>query len=1073
MKNLIGIASGFCSLALSLSLAASAADISSPGEARLLDGFEDPSAWQAMASDSVNASSHAVVGVVGRAMRLDFDFNGAAGYAYISRKLPLVLPDNYEISFYVRADAPVNNLEFKLVDASGDNVWWVNRANFEFPREWQQIRIKKRHIAFAWGPIQDKTLKATDRIEFVISAGRGGGRGSVYFDELTIREMPADPIAFPKPVLEATTSEPGFPATLAMDGSRSTSWRCRRQAAGAQALMIDMGVTREFGGLILRWADGQHASRYDIALSDDGKRWRTVREVAGGNGGMDPLMLPESEARFVRLNLLDGPGQFFELSEVELKDLAFGNSPNAFFEAIASESLRGQYPRSLSGEQAYWTVVGIDGGHTTGLMGEDGGIELAPGGVSIEPFVVEGEGTHRRIVSWADVEIRQSLVEGYLPIPIVTWKSADWEMQITSFADGVPGHAQLTAKYQLRNLTPRALTLELVLAARPFQVNPPAQFLSTPGGVSPIRDLHWDAKAQRMSINNQHEIVWLSRPLEVRLATFDGGSDSDSLLATGMESVSTIHDPVGLASAIVKYRLALPPHAKQTVGWTTALEGHLASEALPGKNPYRWLNTRQARTAAAWRAKLNQFSITVPASAQAIVNTLRSSLAHMLILRDGPMLRPGTRSYARSWIRDGAMMAEGLLRLGQNRAASDYSRWVAPYQFAGGKVPCCVDSRGADPVTENDSHGQLIFLIAEVFRYNRDRQLLEQMWPHVEAAIRHIEGLRQSERRPENLLPSRKALYGLLPESISHEGYSAKPMHSYWDDFWALIGYKSAVEMATVLGRTEEATTWAVQRDEFRNELMASIRETAHSHQVNYIAGAAELGDFDATSTTIALAPGGEQGNLPHDLLLATFERYWQEFLDRRDGPKDWDDYTPYELRTVGSFIRLGRRERAHELLDFFLKDRRPREWNQWAEVVGREKRKPRFVGDIPHGWISSDYIRSALDLFAYERPSDQAMVLGAGITVDWLKTGRVAVKNMHTPYGILAYDIARHGKKIVFDLGGESGKPPGDWILSLPPWDPASPPPRIFLNGKEIQLTAGEIHVRNAPARVIVDFDR
>ena len=445
----------------------------------------------------------------------------------------------------------------------------------------------------------------------------------------------------------------------------------------------------------------------------------------------------------------------------------------------------------------------------------------------------------------------------------------------------------------------------------------------------------------------------------------------------------------------------------------------------------------------------------------------------MLILRDGPTLRPGTRSYARSWIRDGAMMAEGLLRLGQSRTAHDYLRWYAPYQFASGKVPCCVDQRGADPVTENDSHGQLIFLIAETFRYTRDRQLLEEMWPHLEAAMRHIEVLRQSERRPENLLPSRKALYGLLPESISHEGYSAKPMHSYWDDFWALIGYESAVEMATVLGRSGAATQWAIQRDEFRAELIASIRETARSHRVNYIAGAAELGDFDATSTTIALAPGDEQGSLPHDLLLGTFERYWKEFSDRRDGRRRWDDYTPYELRTVGSFIRLGWRERAHELLDYFLNDRQPLEWNQWAEVVGREKRKPRFVGDIPHGWISSDYIRSALDVFAYERQSDQAMVLGAGITADWLDAGSVAVRNLRTPYGLLAYEVARHRKRIVFDIGGESGKPPGGWIIVLPPLDPASTRQRIFLNGKEIQLTAGEIHVRSAPARVIVDYVR
>jgi len=42
-------------------------------------------------------------------------------------------PANYEITFRLRAQAPVNNLELKLIDATGDNVWWLNRRDFTFP----------------------------------------------------------------------------------------------------------------------------------------------------------------------------------------------------------------------------------------------------------------------------------------------------------------------------------------------------------------------------------------------------------------------------------------------------------------------------------------------------------------------------------------------------------------------------------------------------------------------------------------------------------------------------------------------------------------------------------------------------------------------------------------------------------------------------------------------------------------------------------------------------------------------------------------------------------------------------
>ena len=84
--------------------------------------------------------------------------------------------------------------------------------------------------------------------------------------------------------------------------------------------------------------------------------------------------------------------------------------------------------------------------------------------------------------------------------------------------------------------------------------------------------------------------------------------------------------------------------------------------------------------------------------------------------------------------------------------------------------------------------------------------------------------------------------------------------------------------------------------------------------------------------------------------------------------------------RVAGSFVRLGWRERTHELFDYFVRDQRPAGWNQWAEVVGREPRRPRFIGDMPHAWIASDYIRSVLDMFAYERPDEKALVLAAGI---------------------------------------------------------------------------------------------
>ena len=69
----------------------------------------------------------------GGGLRLDFDFGNVAGYAFARRELPLELPENYELSFYLRANAPINNFQVKLADSSGDNVWWFQCPDFVFP----------------------------------------------------------------------------------------------------------------------------------------------------------------------------------------------------------------------------------------------------------------------------------------------------------------------------------------------------------------------------------------------------------------------------------------------------------------------------------------------------------------------------------------------------------------------------------------------------------------------------------------------------------------------------------------------------------------------------------------------------------------------------------------------------------------------------------------------------------------------------------------------------------------------------------------------------------------------------
>lgn len=1062
---------------------ATAASTYKPEPAGILDNFENLNPWSAQHTDDVSATLHSVDGKIGKGLRLDFDFTDKAGnpingYATARRTLPLQLPDNYELSFWIRGKGPgrspsaakatdgrerppVNTLQFKLVDASGENVWWLNRPDFTFPREWQQIRVKKRQIEFAWGPTKDRTLRQSAAIEFVVSSGRDGGKGSIEIDELAIRELPADTGVVPAPVASASSSLDA-PAQNAIEAGAGKSWCSAPGKGREQTFDIDFREPREFGGLVLDWQDRAAATSYDVRFSDDRKHWRTVRSVRDGDGGRDWLDLPESETRHLRLALHSGPADRFCLRHLEIKDLAWGATPNAFFLALAKEAPRGSYPRGFV-EQPYWTVVGIDGGPTPALISEDGALQPGKSSFSIEPFLrVDG-----RLVTWADVQPVQTLRDGYLPIPSVEWRSGSVRLELTAFAAGTRERSQLIARYTLRNDGDTAQRLDLALAIRPFQVNPPAQFLNTTGGVAPIHDLALDGS--NVLVDEKVGVVALSKPDRFIATTFDAGSIVERLRgieppsAPAGKATSSVHDETGYASGALVYHFDLPAHGTGEVALIAPLTGTV-EPASTAQAASAWVEQQLKATAAGWHARLDRVTLKLPASAQRIADTVRTALAHILITRDGPALRPGTRSYARSWIRDGAMIGDGLLRLGDTDAVREYADWYAPHQFANGKVPCCVDHRGSDPVPENDSHGELIHLIAQLYRYGGDRAELESNWPHVAAAIGYMDTLRRSERGDSNRAPGREANFGLMPASISHEGYSAKPMHSYWDDFWALTGYKDAVDMARVLGKDDAVAAITASRDEFRHDLFASIQTATKARAIDFLPGSAELGDFDATSATVMLSPAGEQRALPQDLLHNTFERYWRGFVERSDGVKPWEDYTPYEWRTVGTFVRLGWRERAQAAIDFFFASgARPAAWNQWAEVVGHDTRKPRFVGDMPHGWVASDFIRSALDLFAYEREADHSLVLAAGVPESWLDGDGIAIEHLRTPYGELGYRIGRIGGRIALHVDA-GARPPGGFVFA---WPAAKPPKPVTVDGKPVEWKGGELHFAAAPADI------
>jgi hypothetical protein len=143
-----------------------------------LDDFETISGWKDFKADAVDINISQDEGINRKCIKFTYDFTKGTGYGGIQKFFPIDLPENFEFTFYLKAESPSNNFEIKFLDSTGQNVWWVNNRNYDFPKDWKKIKIKKRHINFAWGPTSDQSLKRIDRIEFTI-ASFVGGKGTV------------------------------------------------------------------------------------------------------------------------------------------------------------------------------------------------------------------------------------------------------------------------------------------------------------------------------------------------------------------------------------------------------------------------------------------------------------------------------------------------------------------------------------------------------------------------------------------------------------------------------------------------------------------------------------------------------------------------------------------------------------------------------------------------------------------------------------------------------------------------------------------------------------------------------
>ena len=428
--------------------------------------------------------AQAVHRLAGRApaLRMDFDFKGGGGFVVARRAFSRAMPEEYAVHFRLRGRGAVNNLELKLIDATGQNVWRHVEKDLQAAGAMEANEGGEPGHRVCLGSGERQPISQLGSMEFAIVAGEGG-KGTLWIADLEIEDC--DPRAAP----ERRARRAHCRNSRRRRHLAGTGWKPRPDDPRPW-IVIDWMQARTFGGLIIDWLERCAGKRLSRARLDRaGGAGRRCTQRGGRAASAATSICPGSRPDFCvwkSTSRRRAPRCGCSRSNSRARSMPSGTT------SPAAEA-RGWHPRWLHREQSVWTPIGTSHGMHCALMNEDGMVEVDQGSFSIEPMLWIGD----RLFTWADVASRQELLDDWMPVPSVDLGDRGVAAAHRSRGDGERCLSRALPIREPHRSCHRPCDLFVLM--RPFQVTPPWQSFRNLGGVSPIHDLAWRDGAVRVN----------------------------------------------------------------------------------------------------------------------------------------------------------------------------------------------------------------------------------------------------------------------------------------------------------------------------------------------------------------------------------------------------------------------------------------------------------------------------------------------------------------------------------------------------------------------------------------------
>ncbi|MFH1368009.1 MAG: discoidin domain-containing protein [Elusimicrobiota bacterium] len=848
----------------------------------------------------------------------------------------------------------------------------------------------------------------------------------------------------------------------AVDGDLNTRWSS--QPTDSEWIEFTLEKEEVIDRVVIHW-EAAFGETYQIQASVDGKNWFVLYNAVKKTEGRHEITFRPVSARYVRIygvsrgtiwgysifecEIYSTPAKAVPIAEYarpeQVKYSKSDMSPSAYYYLSAGISPAGYYPGWLNKKQSYWATTGSLNGKNETLVSEDGTIDPS-GAFVLMPYLY----MNNRLITSRDAALSRRLEEGYMPIPSVQWGGSPVELTENVFSFERAGKAGTCVLFSVKNISQDRAGGKFYIAVRSFQLNPPWMF----GGFGKVYSA--GKSGNTVIINGKPRLFFTVEPDGFGASDYSKGEIIEDLKNGMLPQATEASDDRGFVSCAAVYVFDLPAGGSAEYSLIIpdddgeGINGPGVNESIPqlfedGKRE--------------WREILNKAGISAPD--KLFSDAFRANQAYIILNYDERAFMGGPRNYERSWMRDGSIMAAAMLRCGHFEMVKRYIGWLVSMQRKSGEIPPIMELDGKPRgEREYDNQGEFLFTAAEYYRFTKDKEYMKQIFPSLIKAVEFIESLR-NQRTTAAYRGTR--FYGILPTSISHEGFPDPGAHSYFDDWWALKGIKDAVYIAKEIGEQNRISWMNRLETDLRASLAESIRMTRKEMNVPFIPSSAE-GHQDACGNSVSVWPTEE---ISSEILPLLDSWYKNVFLPDRKREIRYN-FTPYEMRIANAYLMLGHPDKTNEMLDFYLSVMRPLEWKVWAEAVTKDMRENVYLGDLPHTWISAIYINTARNMFAYEKGG--TLVMGAGIRDEWLNSPEgVSVENLPTYFGKLNYTIQKAGNTVKFKAWGDIKCPDG-MKLKLPALKRAV---EAKSGRKTAPVKNGEITIDRLPAEIEISMQK